>query len=268
VLRPTDDFVLRANNVLLRTVVHRRIRADLHRRLRPRVLHLLCAELFELLRANLHDGLQRWLVSRLLVGSLHLERLGYANNVCRLVPSDLCGRLRTNLLCRLRSELLKLFDVRILRTDLLDLHRELCPGMQHVRYELRHVVRSGVQHMFGLQQLRLDLPIQLRLCGHCRSCPSFLPSSSNDLSGSCGCSRLLELPSQCRSCTGANGCPSADDRCSAANASSFYLRNPANSGDRYADCRRSEASPAGPASATNDNYKSPERCDDAKHGSA
>lgn len=153
----TNDFLLRAgdhrllrarDDLLLRSKLLVRLRV--HRRIRSHVLVVLRTEqLLNLLRANVPVLLQRRLVSRLLVGSIYFERVGYADNVCRVVSDELRSWVRTDILLRrLRSELpdvLQLLDLRFVCacTYLLDMHRLVRPRLQHVRWRLCRVVRSG-----------------------------------------------------------------------------------------------------------------------------
>ncbi len=81
--------------------------------------------------------------------------MGFAVDVCRLVRTSVHGGVCTRVLSWLRSSLfdmLKLLDVRRIRSQhLLKLHCQLRTGLQHLRNELRDLVRPG---LLILQQLR------------------------------------------------------------------------------------------------------------------
>jgi hypothetical protein len=163
VLRATDDNVLRSRHDCVLRTIDLVLRSDLHRRLRTSVHGRLRAELHIVLRPHLYHGVLGRLVSRLLVEPRKRTTIRFAFDVRRLLRASLLGRLRTVVLGWLRSvvfgrlrsslfDMLKLLDVRRIRPQhLLKLHRQLRPGMQHVRNELCNLLRSG---LLILQQLR------------------------------------------------------------------------------------------------------------------
>jgi hypothetical protein len=183
--------------------------------------------------------------------------MGFSDNIRRRVSFDLLCFVRAFVLRGICSRLL---DLRVLRSNVFDLHGRLRPGLQFMRFELRDVVRSGLlnlccalQLLLCLQQLRhatsnaptsvrlrlvrFNVCVRLRLLGRrCRSCTSFVRGTGDHLpsaSSRRAClrelfCRRLGAGTISRSSTD-DGRPTAD-----ACASHFDLREPATTNATHA----------------------------------